>query len=231
MTEFNSLIDPEWSRKALERYKIRLKKKREESKNRISERKIVTTPSNPETTPRQGMIYVPTIDLYFEAERSCLGKNWYETHDALKQENLRMPTLPEFAEFLKYVKDNNQELYNEITEVRSPWRSNWIDAYFEQKDDGMYVLTGNKTKPEKLQDCLMEDKQISLEDFLNNPTKQGLPREDVNTGSFYFWNPRDKRVAWFGAGSGRAFLNCGGGPRYSYSDLGVFGCAEGTKNL
>ena len=191
------------------------------------------TPSNKETIPKEGMIYVPSIDLHFQSERSYLGKNWNETHEALEKDKLRMPTLPEFIEFLKYTKDNNTDIYNEITEVRIPWRSNWLDAYFEQRDEGMYVLTGNKTNAEKLDDCLMEDKTpgIDIEDWLNNPTKQGLPKLNSPKGEMYYWSPRNGAVARFDADFDRADLGCDWYPLVTYSDLGVFGCAEGTKNL
>ena len=89
----------------------------------------------------------------------------------------------------------------------------WLDAYFEQRKDGMYVLTQNKTRAEKLEDCLMQNKtprieiEIDLDYWLSNPTKQGLPRENTSKGSLYYWHPRDKYVARFDADSDRADLD------------------------
>jgi hypothetical protein len=190
------------------------------------------TPANPITTPRQGMIYVRSIDLHFQSERSYLGLDWNQTHEALKQDKLRMPTIPEFVEFLKYLNENNRDLYKEITEVRSPYRAEWLDAYFEQRDDGMYILTGNKTNAEKLDDCLMENRTpgISLDHWLSNPGKQGLPKSNSPEGKMRYWNPRNGGVARLNVNSGRLGLRCSWYPSYTYDSLGVFGCAEGTKN-
>ena len=63
---------------------------------------------------------------------------------------------------------------------------------------------------------------ISLDSWLKNPTKQGLPRSNVAEGDLSYWHPRDQSVAWFDANSGGADLNCGGrNPSYWVSDLGV----------
>ncbi len=178
------------------------------------------------------LIYVPSINFYFEKQRSCLNINWNDTHKELQKQNLRMPTPLQFIEFLKHLKSNLQysDLYKDITEVRDPWRAEWLDAYFEKRKDGFYVLTYNKTKAEKLdEDTLMQDKTpgISLEDWLNNPTKQGLPRKNCKKGDLYYWKPENGRVARFDANSDGALLDCDWGPSGGDSSLGVFGCAEG----
>src|SRR4030042_1414961 len=70
----------------------------------------------------KGMIYVPSVNLYFAKEKSLLGKNWLETQNGLVSQNLAMPTPYQFKEFLKHLRDNhnkeNIKIYNEITEVR-----------------------------------------------------------------------------------------------------------------
>jgi len=177
------------------------------------------------------LIYVPSINLRFEKQRSCLNKNWDEAPIELKKQNLRMPTIPEFIEFLKYTKINYQDIYKEITEVRKPWRAEWLDAYFEKRKDGFYILTHNKTKKEKLdEDTSMKDKTpgISLDDWLNNPTSQGLPRKNINSGDLYYWSPVSKKIARFIANSYGAFLDCCWDSSDEDSNLGVFGCAEGA---
>ena len=188
------------------------------------------TPSNIRTSPKEGMIYVPSIDLHFQSERSYLGLDWNQTHEALEKDELRMPTIPEFVEFLKYIKTENTALYDNITKVGGNWRSNWLDAYFEQRDDGMYVLTGNKTNVEKLDDCLMEDRKpgISLDHWLSNSTKQGMPKSNSPEGKMFFYHPRDKRVAGLCVGSVRLDLGCDRDPSSAVDSLGVFGCAEGN---
>ena len=136
-----------------------------------------------------GMIHVPEINLYFAKQRTHSGKAWGETHPLLATENLRMPTVEEFRRVLKYFKDSQdnelQKLYNEITQVREPWRSNWLDAYFEKRDKEWHILTGNKTKAEKIETCLRKDKTpgISLEDWLSNSTSQGLPKANIPDGN------------------------------------------------
>ncbi|MBT3404611.1 hypothetical protein HN832_03265 [archaeon] len=102
-------------------------------------------------------------------------------------------------------------------------RSEWLDAYFEQRSDGMYILTQNKTKAEKLEDYLGESKipGISLDSWLNNPTKQGLPRADVPEGDLYFWAPEDGRVAGFDVFQNYPNFLCNGNPDFQDPHLGV----------
>ena len=183
-----------------------------------------------------GFVYNPLTNLYMAKERSHLGLNWNQTHKALNSEGKRMPTIPEFRLYLKYLKENAnsnpefQDIYNEITQVREPWRSEWLDAYFEKRKDGLYVLTGNKSKAEKLEDCLMKDKTpgINLDDWVSgiNTTRQGLPKQKVDDGSLYYWYPRSGGVAWFNANSDGASLGCLGDPGDTYSSLGVFAAVE-----
>ena len=176
-------------------------------------------------------IYVPSINLYVAKQRTHLNKNWYDCHKELQKDNQRMLIIPEFIEFLKYLKSqsNNQEyknIYNEITEVRAPWRAEWLDANFKKKKDGLYILTENETKEEKLEDCLMQDKLpgISLDDYImKNHTNQGLPTKKVSSGNLYYWKPKEDNnsVAGFGANDDRAYLGCGRGPSDADSYLGV----------
>ena len=186
----------------------------------------------------ENFIYVPEANLYFARERTHLGKSWNDTHELLKQEklyipnvgqrNLRMPTLPEIVKSLNYFKTNEPEMFEELTAVRDPWRVNHIDAYFEKRQNGFYVLTQNKTKAEKLdEDTLTKDRApgISLDEWLKNPTSQGLPKSDISDGDFYYLFPRDGAVARLGADSGWACLNCNWDPDNVGSSLGVFAVA------
>jgi len=176
---------------------------------------------------RDDFIYVPSMNLYVAKERSHFGKNCCEAHEALLEEDLRMLTIPEFVNFLNYLRENpsdeNTQVYKEITQVRDPWRAEWLDAYFEKRKDGCYVLTGNKTKSEKLETALMEDKTpgISLDSWLKNPTSQGLPKPDVAKGDLYYWHPENSRSVRFGVGSHEAGLSCDGGLLYSSCMRGV----------
>ena len=134
-------------------------------------------PVNPVQTNKQDtndFIYVPSIKLYVAKEKTHLGKNWKECWTELQKDNYKMPKINEFREFIKYLIlfPNNQEyqnIYKEIIEVRNSWRGEFLDANFKQRKDGLYILTENESKKEKLEDCLMEDKTpgISLEDWIN----------------------------------------------------------------
>jgi hypothetical protein len=182
-------------------------------------------------------IHIPSLNLDFIGERTLQGKNWYETHKELQSNGLSMPTPIEFLESLKYIKANFPELYKEITEVRNPWRTNWLDADFKVKGKDLYInynhvldTSGNlvpKNSEVLDKNTLMNDKipGISLENFLEeNHTSQGLPNKKVKSGDLYYWNPRsdNNSVARFSASSSRAGLICGRDPSYSNSVLGVF---------
>lgn len=166
----------------------------------------------------RGLIYIPPAKLHFAKRKTLQEKNWFEVHETLSQEKLGMsPTLLELAQTLKYLRENpnteNTELYNEITQVRSPWRATWIDAYFEKRKDGLYILTGNRTEVEKLdKDTLIKDKRISLDSWIENPTSQGLPRKNVKSGDLYFRHPKDKSVAGFVVSRSDGGLDCGSDP-------------------
>ena len=173
----------------------------------------------------KGFIYVPSIGLYVSKKRTLQDRNWDQCHKKLSKQGYRMPIILEFIKLLKYAKDNAQDIYEDITAVRYPLRAEWLDAYFEQRNNGLYVLTENKTKAERLDnDTLIEDRYdpgISLEDWLDNPTKQGLPRKDVKSGSLHYWHPINSRVARFGADSVGTLLVCDLDPDGPYSWLWV----------
>ena len=207
------------------------------------------TQSSPQVQPiisaapdLQGYIYVPSIGLYLAKQRTHTGLNWNQTHEELQKENLRMPTIYEFKEFLKYLKQNpnglsdasSQEIatvIDDILTVRSPWRSEWLDAKFEKRGKELYVIEkNNPSSAQLLEKCLMKDREpgIDFDEWLNNSTKQGLPNTKAKKGQLYYWYPRDTAVARFAANSGRAILVCGRYPTGTYSSLGVFACAEGV---
>jgi len=193
-------------------------------------------------------IYVPSVKLHFAKEISHLGKDWHDAHRELHKQNLRMPTVPQFVEFLKYLRANrtaeNIRVYEEITEKRDPWRAEHLDAKFYAKDDELWVLYKHivdsngdlLAQGEKLEGHLMQDKksgissEISLEHWLNNPTKQGLPPEDCKPGSLGYWQPRDGTVAKFIAYKLMAGLACSRQPDDSHSNLGVRAVRTRTQN-
>ena len=185
---------------------------------------------------------------------SLQGKNWHEAQEALKAEGKFMPTIRQYVDFLNILKSGvaydgtgalmqKQELnsiLDDILKVRSPWRTEWLDASFSKQGEQLYI-TYHKfnqgkleqvTEPEPLQACLMKDKTpgISLDNWLQSSPEQGLPSSDTKEGSLYYWHPRENHVARFGADSDGAGLDCVRGPRGSSSALGVRECvsAEGA---
>jgi hypothetical protein len=187
-----------------------------------------------------GFIYVPSVKLYVAKERSHLGKNWYEAHRDLNGEGCRMLIIPEFVEFLKYLKanssDENNRILDDIIAVRSPWRAEWLDAKFEESGSTMNVSYGHRMingklelgKTEELSDALMEDKEpgIDLNYWLSKPGLQGLPTKDTPDGDLYYWHPRSGKVAGFYAGSDWAVFVCSWNPGYANASLGVRAARE-----
>ena len=186
----------------------------------------------------QGYIQLDS-GIYMAKERILLGKNWFDCNKELLKQGLHMPTIPEFIEFLKYLRANpsteNTEIYNQITEVRSPWRREWLDADFKMKGKELFInynhiLDSNgdlvPKNSEKLEDCLMENKTpgIDLVDWINNAhNKYGIPTEKVKDGNLYYWAPGkdNNSVARFYANSDGADLYCDRNPSDSGGSLGV----------
>jgi hypothetical protein len=203
------------------------------------ETKEVKQPTN--MPDLEGFIYIPEVKLYFTDSKILTGLTWPKTQDELKNKKIAMPTPFQFRAFLKYLRDSKdtkyQDLFKEITEVREPWRSCWINAKFEQRQGGLYMISEDvldkgayKNIEQKLDDCLMEDKLpgIDLNSWLDSDSKHGLPKSKIKSGNLYYWSPRAGSVARFLAHSGRALLSCCRYPDNSASALGVFACAEGA---
>ena len=187
-------------------------------------------------------IYVPAIGLYVAKERTLLGEDFYSCQEKLHVENSKMLNLPEFKEFLKYVKVNNPDIYSEITEVRDPWRAEWIDADFKYENKQFFIVyhvfddKGNiiQKKEELDRNTLFEDRTpgISLEDYLKNSTGQGLPLKSVEEGNLYYWAPMkdNNSVARFNADGDGANLDYYTGSAVRLSNLGVRAAKKEIKN-
>ena len=198
---------------------------------------------------KDGFIYVPSINLYLSQETHFKGKNWNDCHIETQKQGYTMPTIHQFAEFLRYLRSdegkskiaNANEILNEIYEVRSPWRSEWLDAFFRQNDDSMNIEYNHKVSgtsliaqnKEQLADYLAETKTpgISLDNWLANPNQHGLPKPRCKNGKLYYWKPTDGRVARFSADSDGANLVCNWYPGNGNDSLGVrlVASAEGAS--
>lgn len=190
---------------------------------------------NINTGASDNFIYVPSLKLYVAKERSHLGKDWLDSHKKLQGNGERMLTIPEFVEVLKYTRENAQDIYNEITQVRNPWRAEWLDADFKMKDEKLYLNSKhvydkqgnlNPQSSQLLQKNILRKNKtpgINLENWISNPTKQGLPRKDAENGNLYYWAPMEDNnsVAGFNADSGRSILNCNANPSNRCPYLGV----------
>ena len=181
-------------------------------------------------------------DLLVAMNKTHLGKNWHDCHAELAKEDAFMLTIRQFVDFLNLIKsgsayDGNgrkidaprlNDIYNEITEKRGPWRSEWLDADFKVIDKNIVGLRGKlvmnyehrivngKLTPQRSQEALenylAKDKQpgIDFNEWLTSATYQGLPPVNIKNGDLWYWQPgRDNNsVAGFSAGSDGAVLNC-----------------------
>jgi hypothetical protein len=188
-------------------------------------------------TKHDGFIYVPSIGLHVAKERTLLGENWFNSHRLLQEQGNRMLTTSEFVEFLNHLKSNPsdyQVLFDDITQVRTPWRAEWLDGDFKVVGKKLCINSSHEYSNGKLnprcseimdKNTLMEDKTpgISLESWLKTPTRQGLPSKKTESGELYYLFPRsdNNSVVGFDAFSGGAGLSCCRSPSYSDSDLGV----------
>ncbi|MBS3118765.1 hypothetical protein J4417_03750 [Candidatus Woesearchaeota archaeon] len=184
-------------------------------------------------------------DLLVAKTLSHHGKNWYQSHEALHQEGMSMPTLRQFVDFLNLLKSGKafdgkgqqvssgelEAILKEITEQRNLYRAEWLDADFKVINNVSHINYAHQTingklQPkysEPLQGWLMEDKQIDLEDYLKRATFQGLPPVDVKSGRVYYWKllSDNNSVAGFWAVADRVDLGCRRNPQYSDTAIGV----------
>ncbi|MFA5175799.1 MAG: hypothetical protein WC413_00875 [Candidatus Nanoarchaeia archaeon] len=180
----------------------------------------------------QDYIYVPSVKLWVAKEKSLFNLDWGKQQKQLKKQNLGMLTPKQFLEFIKYLKTDYQEInkqgaikiLDEILKVRDPFRAENLDAYFERRKNGLYILTENKTKSELLdKSTLMKDKDpgINLDSLLQLANKQGLPTKRTKKGEFCYNHPINYGVAGFYACFARAILVCDRYHGYSDPALGV----------
>ena len=170
---------------------------------------------------------IPEINLSFTREGTLLSEEWQnttwqDTKDILKSQGMAMLTPFQFRAVLRYLRDSQeyQELYKDIIEVRDPWKAERLNAKFEKREDGMYMISedaliNNKYENQilKLDDCLMQDRSISLDEWLDSTTPHGLPPANISTGDLFYWSPINKHVAGFDANAAsRVYLCCDGSP-------------------
>ena len=188
-------------------------------------------------------IFLPNHNLYVAKQKALYKKNWYQTHKELNKEGARMLTIRELVDFLILLQSNDVEdglenkltesevalIRNEILEQRDPWRAERLDAKFSLSNDQLYInynhrMVDDKLEPqntELLEDCLMEDKRISLDYWLKNATNQGLPPSNTPDGDLWYWHPSNNTVVGFDALAIGADLSCSRAPQNSSVAFGV----------
>ncbi len=235
---FKQIAERVKAERALERAEALKRKIEPQAKApEIQEPEAQEPPTFEKGEPRKDYVFVPALGLYLSENRYHQNETWNQTQEIVHKEGKRMPTIPEFVELLKYLRiyegkknvKNAEKILDEVYTVREPWRSEWLDAKFEDKN-GMYVSyhtfdSKGKIiqKQEKLEAYLAEDKTpgIDLESWLKNPTKQGLPKANCKAGKLYYWSPVNGAVAGFVAFSDGAGLGCVGNRGNLSAGLGV----------
>jgi len=205
------------------------------------------------------MIYIPTVKLWFTDDILFRGKNWIDSHKELAKmtktfpngyiSRLRMPTPAETWGLVLYAKEHLDDLklrkvYEDILKKKpeNTWRGEWQNARFVEGSGFNNLnletvidvdLNGiRKTNSVALQPCsgnnIYAKLKTNSQGFLTEPSPYGEYKQGEN---IYFWAPVKNAVAWFGADSDWAILDCGRGPPYASSSLGVRGCtsAEGAR--
>jgi len=118
----------------------------------------------------------------------------------------------------------------------------WINAKFTEAKEGfnkmgLEVVSKVDLNERKfdfeitpLEEFVLEDCYVDLDSFNSQglPTKRSNVQKYSSGDNLYFRFPRKGYVARFGAGSGRAGLDCDRDPSYSDPSLGVLACAEGA---
>ncbi len=185
--------------------------------------------------------------------REFIGNNnWHEALKMDLALGVKAPSLEETTDYLrllylgsqgkikvydvsgKQIESKQCEKYLvDVVKAKNPWRAEWLDADFKTKGKELHINYHVFDKNGKIiqksevldKNTLMKDKTpgISLENWIENPTKQGLPSNKTKLGNLYYWYPRDDNnsVARFSANTGRADLYCGRYPSFRVSGLGV----------
>jgi hypothetical protein len=212
--------------------RIELEAKRAAGRRKSDKKAEETQEGNNNAPSLDGFEYVPSIGLYVGKQKELHESDWNACQTTLQGRGDRMPTISEYIAFISHLRTKNDEearkILDEIYTVRSPWRSEWLDAKFEVKSRKrtmkyhVFTDSGIEQKTVDLTGVLMEDKTpgISLDSWLGD-NKYGLPKQDIQDGQLYYWYPRNNRVARFRAASSGAYLGCGGIPAYSDASFGV----------
>ena len=178
-------------------------------------------------------VFVPSVGLYVTKEKVLLGENRIDAQKILHPNNKKMLAPFEFKEFLKYAKQNYKEVYDKITKQGDSYRAEWIDGSFRLGGKSFFIdyhsfdEEGNVISKSEILDAdtLMKDMSpgISLEGWLEDSTKQGLPRDTIKWGDLHYWSPMggyDSAIGFVAHSSGVG-LSCDVSSFYINPDMGV----------
>ena len=233
-----NVVNPFYERVGKE-YLARIEQEKLKPISEENQQKNVTpiAPSN-----QDDYIFVPALGFYVAKERSYFEKDFNECQKLLCDENAKMLNLDEARKFLNYAKEYYTKVYNEILEVKSPRRAEWIDANFKLYLDDLYIhyhIFDSSGKIKKIEEkldknTLMRDKNISLDDWLNTAhTKQGLPQSNISSGDSYFRSPMqdNNSVACIFTNSDKLILYCSRNPSNQDLILGVRKCFARLEDI
>jgi hypothetical protein len=165
-------------------------------------------------------------DLLVPFQRTHFSENWEQAQKSARDENGYMFTIRQFADFLRLLKTGKaydgkgekirdsrlKKLINEITQVKDPWRAEWLDAKFSGTEINYHLINADGSVKEETAnlDCLMEDRTpgLSLDSWLQTANDYGLPTNKTRNGKMYYGYPRNGAVARFVAYADWAYLYC-----------------------
>jgi hypothetical protein len=237
----------------------------EEAYKKILSNEISTNPKNDNgeevtfnlSIDKKDYIKIPHTNLIISKREILKNLNWYDSHFQLNKEGLFMPSPSVFMPYFINVKqaaegnltlydgnnnpisqDESQNLWNYLTTNYGGGCWSWLDAKFEEENEGLYLFSNHRilngelhpSLKQRLLDHINEDCFVNL-DFNNQgmPIRKSLIDEYKQGNNLYYWHPRKGSVAGLVAYSDGASLLCSGVPSYSDDGLGVFACAEGTQ--
>ena len=182
-------------------------------------------------------------DMLVNMGKTHFGKDASDTRTLVYGSGYVELTIRQFVDFLNLLRSGQAfdgtggriqpskllEIFNDITEVKNPWRAEHLDARFSKSGEQMnmlyHVIENGQAKEvmQPIDGYLTSNKNpgISLDDWLATATEHGLPRKQTSNGNLWYWAPTDGTVARFDANSGRAFLDCVRYPADSNPRLGV----------
>jgi hypothetical protein len=208
---------------------------------------------------RAKYIKIPNANSLIAREEAYHNNNFENTHRALVDDGLYMPTVDLWMRhFVNVVKaarsktklldgngneisrDDTIDLYKYLTSDHRDGCWTWLDAKFEPGSGnlGLNLKAGHRVVNGNLVARIDEPLVLNVEEDCYvgfGINHQGFPRTKVKNQNYrqgkniFFFYPRENTVAGFYADSDRTDLDCDRNPSFRNASLGVFACAVGTS--